>query len=208
MSNKRRQSAGEDGGATGANAVKRRRQYTEEDSKLASLFNDLASEVKDDRMNAAKELITKVAPENEPNAELVNKVLLRLIKGLCSGRKAARLGFSMVLTEVLRSLFGPKSKSIPELALTVDGVIDMVTERTKPEGRVAGQVSIFLHVQPDLQMIESVIIGEARSFAWQSIWLQSHYPIIYSYATECFYGMLDQSSRSCFRISTQDALVA
>ena len=120
---------------------KRQRQYTEEDSKLAELYENLASEIKDVRMKAAKDLIVKFSPENMPSAEAAQKALIRLVRGLCSSRKAARFGFFVALTEIVRQLYNSSGETVSHLKLGIDGVIDLVTERTQPEAKVSGQVS-------------------------------------------------------------------
>jgi DNA polymerase phi len=120
--------------------VKRRRQITEEHLKLSKLYEDLAAESDEVRIEAATKLITKFAPENKPAAKDLEAALIRLIKGLCSQRKAARVGFSLTLTELLRQIFGPKKDEIEGFELDVAAVIKMVEEKTKVEGNVPGRV--------------------------------------------------------------------
>ncbi|OBT56093.1 hypothetical protein VE04_04791 [Pseudogymnoascus sp. 24MN13] len=60
----------------------------------------------------------------------------RLFRGLASGRKGARLGFSIVLTEVLGQMFGEKDK-YPGLGF--DKVLEILKLKTKPEGDLSGQ---------------------------------------------------------------------
>jgi DNA polymerase phi len=132
---------------------KRRRQYTEEDSKLAELYENLASEIKDVRMKAAKDLIVKFSPENMLSAEAVQKALIRLVRGLCSSRKAARFGFFVALTEILRQLYSSGSETVSHSELGIDVVIDLVTERTQPEAKVSGQVSCLYLSLKDAALI-------------------------------------------------------
>ena len=119
---------------------KRRRQFTDEDAKLAKIYDGLADEARDIRLDAAKELVLKLSPENTPSAEVANKVLVRLIKGLCSGRKAARFGFFVALTEVLRQLYSPNAPELSGLEPNIHGLVKLVAELTQAEGRVSGQV--------------------------------------------------------------------
>jgi DNA polymerase phi len=119
---------------------KRRRQLNEEHLKLIKLYDDLASEADDVRLEAAKQLIVRFSPGNNPAAKDVETVLVRLIRGLCSQRKAARVGFSLTLTELLRQTFGVKNHGIEGLELEVSAVIKMVEEKTKVEGNVPGKV--------------------------------------------------------------------
>lgn len=124
MSRKRRHDA-LNGRSEGAEPPqKRRREYSEQDVNLAKIYDDLASEVKEVRIQAAASLVQISSETDAP----VDKILQRLIRGLCSGRKAARSGFSVALTEVLR---GSK--------FNVDEVVGKITKLTQPEGKVAGQ---------------------------------------------------------------------
>ncbi|KAH7058790.1 DNA polymerase phi-domain-containing protein [Macrophomina phaseolina] len=120
-----------------ANGQKRRKQYTEQDAELARLFDRLADEARDVRLNAAKELVLKLS--SSPTAELANKAIVRLIRGLNSGRKAARFGFFVALTETLRQLYGSSSKEIPGLEPNIHGLVKLVAELTTPEGKASGQ---------------------------------------------------------------------
>jgi DNA polymerase phi len=121
--------------------VKRRRQINEEQLKLSKLYDDLAAESDDMRLEAAKQLITRFSPENKPAAQDVENTLSRLIKGLCSQRKAARVGFSLTLTELLRQIFGQKENPIEGLSIDVVSLIKLVEEKTKVEGNIPGRVS-------------------------------------------------------------------
>lgn len=137
MSRKRNlESAAQD--APAATGQKRRKQYTEEDAKLASIYNNLAEESRDVRLSAAKELVLKLS--SDPAAELANKVIVRLIKGLNSGRKAARFGFFIAFTETLRQLYSPSSKEIPGLDPNIYGLGKLVAELTTVDGKAPGQV--------------------------------------------------------------------
>lgn len=121
-----------------ANGQKRRKQYTEQDAELARVLDRLADEARDVRLDAAKELVLKLS--SNPAAELANKVIVRLIRGLNSGRKAARFGFFVALTETLRQLYSPSSEEIPGLEPNIHGLVKLVAELTTPEGKSSGQV--------------------------------------------------------------------
>lgn len=125
-------------------STKRRRQYTEQDSKLAKIYENLAHEVTNVRIQAAKDLVLELAPDKHPSVETVQKVLIRLIRGLCSSRKAARLGFFVALAEILRQLSNAQNESDLQNDFSVDRVLDMVDQYTQPEGKVAGQVRTCL----------------------------------------------------------------
>ncbi|KAF2711450.1 hypothetical protein K504DRAFT_465207 [Pleomassaria siparia CBS 279.74] len=121
------------------NPVKRRRQVNEADRGLIKLYEDLAAESDEVRLEAAKQLIVKFSPENGPSAHEVEKALHRLIRGLCSQRKAARVGFCITLTELLRQLFGQDKIKIEGFNLEVSSILEMVEKKTKVEGNVPGQ---------------------------------------------------------------------
>lgn len=127
-----------------ANLTKRRRKYTEQDSKLAKLYENLANEVTNVRLQAAKDLVLELASDKKPSLETIEKVLVRLIKGLCSSRKAARLGFFVALTEILRQIYDAQHGHSGQDNLAVDRILDLVNQYTQPEGKVAGQVCACL----------------------------------------------------------------
>ncbi|KAF2204935.1 hypothetical protein GQ43DRAFT_453433 [Delitschia confertaspora ATCC 74209] len=118
---------------------KRQRQSKTDNVKLAKLYEDLAAESEDVRLEAAKEILQKFSADGDANAEAVEKFLNRLIKGLCSQRKAARFGFFITLTEFLRQSVGHDHPALNALDLGVSGIIDLVEKITQPAGNVSGQ---------------------------------------------------------------------
>ncbi|KAF9733308.1 hypothetical protein PMIN06_007512 [Paraphaeosphaeria minitans] len=116
--------------------VKRKRQAN--DLSTVELYNDLAAESEEIRLEAAKQLILKFSPENKPSSTDVLKALNRLISGLCTHRKAARFGFCVTLTELLRLIFAPSTATIEGLELNVETLLKKVEKQTKPEGNVSG----------------------------------------------------------------------
>ncbi|KAG0160358.1 hypothetical protein PDIDSM_7885 [Penicillium digitatum] len=88
-----------------AGSKKRRREPHNVDVKLVELYEDLASEKDDIRLKAAQTLVSQFTPDQNPADEQIKKVLSRLFRGLCSSRKAARIGFSIALTEILTQVF-------------------------------------------------------------------------------------------------------
>ncbi|KAF2853792.1 hypothetical protein T440DRAFT_487096 [Plenodomus tracheiphilus IPT5] len=118
---------------------KRRRRLSGDHQKLTKLYEDLAAESDDVRFDAAKQIIVKFSPESKPNAKDAEIALCRLIKGLCSQRKAARVGFSLTLTELLRELFKSGKNAIDGLDLDVASIIKLVEDKTKVEGNVPGR---------------------------------------------------------------------
>lgn len=138
MARKRERDSGK-GGHESEVPTKRRRQVNEEHLKLSKLYEELAAESDDLRFEAAKQLIVKFSPESKPDGQDVEVALGRLIKGLCSQRKAARVGFSLTLTELLRQIFGSGENAIEGLELDVASIIKMVEQKTKVEGNVPGR---------------------------------------------------------------------
>ena len=124
---------------------KRQREQPSVDTQLVEIFEDLSNEGEDIRLKAAQRLLAKISPSNHPSSEQLQKILTRLIKGLCSGRKAARLGFSVVLTEFLICLFGT-SKSDSVNQLTIPKLLETLEKQTYIGGNVSGQVPAKFHV--------------------------------------------------------------
>ncbi|KAE9972881.1 hypothetical protein BLS_003830 [Venturia inaequalis] len=132
MSTKRPRDDAED-----ATVQKRRRQYSEQDQKLAKIYNELADERNDVRIKAAKDFVTEFAAEKNPDGESLEKAFTRLIRGLCSGRKAARFGFFIALSELLRQSY---AGGVPLNGLGhVGKLLEQINLLTKPEGDVPGQ---------------------------------------------------------------------
>ncbi|KAJ5949198.1 hypothetical protein N7454_000782 [Penicillium verhagenii] len=84
---------------------KRRREGYNIDVKLVEIYEDLASEKDEIRLKAAQGLVSQFTPDQNPSDEQIKKVLSRLFRGLCSSRKAARIGFSIALTEILTQVY-------------------------------------------------------------------------------------------------------
>ncbi len=119
---------------------KRHREPPNVDVQLVEIYEDLANENEELRLKAAQALVSKLSPENVPTSEQVEKALNRLIRGLSSGRKAARIGFSIALTEVLSQLLGPDKQVVHGLDISVDRVLEILNTQTRPGGSVSGQV--------------------------------------------------------------------
>ncbi|KAI1819451.1 DNA polymerase phi-domain-containing protein [Xylaria intraflava] len=104
----------------------------------ATIYQLLGSLDNDERLAAADALITGLLAGPEP--ALRRHLEKRLFRGLASSRNASRLGFSLVITEILRQLFGS-----PELAkakfsgLTFDKVLNVLVDATKSSGNLPGQ---------------------------------------------------------------------
>lgn len=124
------------------NYRKRRREPVNVDVKLVEIYEDLANENDEIRLKGASELLSRFTADKEPSDEDVEKVLKRLLRGLCSSRKAARIGFSIALTELLCQVFllshPPKTSS-----LSVSKIIDILESNTNLGGGGSGQVSRY-----------------------------------------------------------------
>ncbi|MCJ1468835.1 DNA-directed DNA polymerase [Pseudocyphellaria aurata] len=115
---------------------KRRRKTSMVDTQLVEIYEDLANVEEEIRLKAAQTLLLKIAPEAGLASQQIHEILRRLIRGLCSGRKAARLGFSVALTEFLIQQLGPTA-SCPLFA--IPEVIEVLKTETYIVGNVSGQ---------------------------------------------------------------------
>lgn len=107
----------------------------------APLYEYLGSEDGDERLQAADVIISKLLDGNGVSESTLDRHLeKRLFRGLASSRKASRLGFSVVITEILQQLWGDKDLCNQRYrGLTFNFVLETLTERTKPVGNIAGQ---------------------------------------------------------------------
>ncbi|KAI4249571.1 MAG: hypothetical protein L6R42_008927, partial [Xanthoria sp. 1 TBL-2021] len=116
---------------------KRPRVQPSIDTQLVEIYDDLANEDEEIRLKAASAYATKFSPNNSHSGEQLSEALRRLIRGLCSGRKAARSGFSVALTEFLIQHLG--SPSSADGFLQISRAIDVLVKQTEITGKVAGQ---------------------------------------------------------------------
>ncbi|KXJ91595.1 DNA polymerase phi-domain-containing protein [Microdochium bolleyi] len=114
-------------------------QVSGEDRKReAAVYELLGSVDVSERITAADALITGLL--SSPEAVLRRHIEKRLFRGLASSRNASRVGFSLVLTELLGQLFGRKDLAKTKFpGLTFDNVLDLLLETTQPGGSVPGQ---------------------------------------------------------------------
>ncbi|KAK4059743.1 hypothetical protein Trihar35433_10559 [Trichoderma harzianum] len=114
----------------------------EERKREGLLYEHLGSEDDNDRIEAADCIISGLL-EGEGVAEAVLQRHLdrRLFRGLASGRNASRIGFSLVITEILSQLFGDKEPSLAEKypGLTFDKVLGFLLEKAQIVGNIPGQ---------------------------------------------------------------------
>ena len=136
------------------------------DAQAVEIYEDLANENEEIRLKAAQALLTKVSSEKSPSLEALQKILKRLFRGLSSSRKAARLGFSVALTEFLRQHCVSHQMDRP--VLEVAAVVNVLEEQTRPSAGVSGQVNIIPRY-PNL-LRAHVCLGRARSLSRTTVW--------------------------------------
>ncbi|KAL9124859.1 MAG: hypothetical protein Q9217_005864, partial [Psora testacea] len=122
---------------------KRHRERPAIDIQLVEVYEDLANEDEGIRLKAAHALLTKIIPLHEANGEKLNQVLIRLIRGLCSGRKAARIGFSIALTEFLTELLRTPKRDEHSFQ-DISGVLRIFKETTATNGVSAQEERDYL----------------------------------------------------------------
>jgi DNA polymerase phi len=105
------------------------------------LYDLLSSEDSEERFNAANAIVIGLLGGDGVLERTLQRHLERnLFRGLASGRKAARLGRGVVLTEILRQLFGTENLSQKKyVGLSFDVVLDILVNKTKPNGDLSGQ---------------------------------------------------------------------
>jgi DNA polymerase phi len=106
----------------------------------ALIYEKLASEDENDRIKGAETFFACLL-EGEGTSELALwRVLERLCRGLSSGRNAARVGFSFVLTELITQLYSPGGLKETKYTNTpIELVLQIVARNTKAEGNISGQ---------------------------------------------------------------------
>lgn len=114
---------------------------TQERLREGALYNFLGSEDDTERLDAANTIISALLDGEGVSESVLDRHLeKRLFRGLASGRNASRLGFSIVLTEIIQQLFGEKDLSSSRYrGLTFDFVLNTLMEKTKPVGNISGQ---------------------------------------------------------------------
>ncbi len=109
------------------------------------LYDKLGSEDVAERIEAADAIISGLLggdsdSEGVPEPVLLRHLDKRLFRGLASGRNASRLGFSLVIAEILGQLFGEKKLSATRYpGLTFDRVLGILLEKTQAGGSGSGQ---------------------------------------------------------------------
>ncbi|KAJ8123846.1 hypothetical protein ONZ43_g297 [Nemania bipapillata] len=104
----------------------------------AAIYELLGSLDNDERLAAADALVTALLSGSEP--ALTRHLEKRLFRGLASSRNASRLGFSLVITEILRQLFGPSDLAKTKFTgLTFERALGVLVDATTAGGNAPGQ---------------------------------------------------------------------
>lgn len=132
---------------------KRRRELPAVDTQLVEIYEDLANDNEEIRLKATHALLNKSSPELGFTDEHLKEILRRLIRGLCSGRKGARLGFSIALTELLGQLFGANATRAPPMSNAE--FMQLLKRETESTGNLSTQVCavpsnfvVIIHMLP------------------------------------------------------------
>ena len=119
---------------------KRPRERSTVDTHLVEIYEDLANVDEGIRLKAAHSLLIEFIHQEKASGVQLNEILRRLIRGLCSSRKAARLGFSVALTEFLVELFGHSHKHVEGFQNMIE-LLETLKVQTHVTGNLSGQVS-------------------------------------------------------------------
>jgi len=139
---------------------KRRREPVNVNIERVAIYEDLAHENEEIRLKAAQLLLSSVAPDQNPTKEELEKIFKRLFRGLCSGRKAARLGFSVALTELLVQYIVNQDLASASTVHIAD-VLQTLEDQTRISGHVSGQVSTS---RSELDSSELIQVQEERDY--------------------------------------------
>lgn len=115
-----------------------KKRKREVDLELVKVYEELAQDEEDVRLRAAHNLVSKIFKPGVTSDDQTRAILTRLFRGACSGRKAARLGFSVALTELLSQL-PLVSGASTESGLPVSTIVDILEAQTVPEGGTSRQ---------------------------------------------------------------------
>ncbi|KAI2472393.1 DNA polymerase phi-domain-containing protein [Annulohypoxylon bovei var. microspora] len=161
---------------------------TGEDRKReAKVYELLGSADSDERIAAADAIVTGLLISSE--AALERHLDNRLFRGLASSRNASRVGFSLVIAEILNQLFGTKDLAKSKYpGLTFDKILNILVEKTTSSGHVPGQEErdFYFGRLFGLQcFVESKILFDEESrwpkvlelllqMADKKVWIRSH----------------------------------
>ena len=168
---------------------KRPREKPTIDIQLIEIYEDLASADEHVRLKAAHTLLTRFVTDGAATKYQLVEILRRLCRGLCSGRKTARLGFSIALTESLSKVFNSEGKETFD-CITIPDLIEIWRDQTASKNDLSGQVhgsyADILEI-----MLMRCTTGKARSPFWTSFWRGVHYQIGYNITANLQHRMLE-----------------
>lgn len=162
---------------------KRRREQSSIDVQLVEIYEDLANQNEEIRLKAAHAFLTKFSPDNRQSSDRLAEAVRRLLRGLCSGRKAARLGFSIALTELLSQRWGEPSVSGAD-ELRLSDLIDVLIKQTETSGKVSGQVRYGVFSTNESFPIHKSL-GRKRSPFWPFVWRRSIHKVQCTFSARC-----------------------
>lgn len=161
---------------------------SEDRKREGRIYDLLGSYDSTEHITAADALVTGLLSSEE--AALKRHLEARLFRGLASSRNASRIGFSLVLTEILSQLFGDKNLAETKFAgLTFDNVLTILLEKTQPSGGLSGpeERDFYFGQLFGLQcFVEAKILFGSETSRWQTIldlllklgdkkiWMKSH----------------------------------
>lgn len=116
---------------------KRQRERHDVSVQLVEIYEDLANENEEIRLKAAAQLLAR---ENLSREDVL-ATFRRLVRGLCSSRKAARLGFSIALTEFITQYAQSPLPASKSLSVSQEDLVRLLQENTQTSEKVSGQVS-------------------------------------------------------------------
>ncbi|CAH0049553.1 unnamed protein product [Clonostachys solani] len=111
-----------------------------ERARESNLYEALASELPEERNPAAVCIVANlIGIEPVPEVILERHLRDRLFRGLASGRKAARVGFGEVITEILTEMWEKDLGDKYYSGLTFERLLDFLVTSTEPTGNIPGQ---------------------------------------------------------------------
>ncbi|KAK5990726.1 rDNA transcriptional regulator POL5-like protein [Cladobotryum mycophilum] len=107
-----------------------------------AVYDLLGSEDENERIEAADCIVSGLLGGDGVSEPVLQRHLdRRLFRGLSSGRNASRIGFSLVITEILGQLFGKNASDMSSKypTLTFNKILSFLTEKAQVVGNVPGQ---------------------------------------------------------------------
>ncbi|KAI9838516.1 MAG: DNA-directed DNA polymerase [Sclerophora amabilis] len=92
-------------------------------------FEDLANDEETRRLEASYKILSNL---EDADRETIWRALERLIRGLASGRKSARIGFSITLAELLSRICGLENEFPSTTRISLSEVLEVLKSRTQP----------------------------------------------------------------------------